>query len=850
MILLRLISWQYARKHLLRSLLTTTGIVLGVAVFVGMHTSNRSVQQAFADTVDRIAGRTQLQISAGETGFEEEVLERVQAVAEVRAAAPVVESVVRTNLAGQGNLLVLGVDMTGDRSLRDYDFESGDEDVIDDPLVFLAQPDSIILTCDFAARNGLASGSRLRLESMEGPKEFTVRGILRAGGMTSAFGGNLAIMDIYAAQKMFGRGRRFDRIDVGLKDGVTLEQGEAAIARALGPAFEIEPPSRRGAHFASLMAAYTLGVNISSAFALFIGVFIIYNAFSIAVTERRAEIGILRALGATRGQIRALFLGESAVAGLIGSVAGVGFGLLVSRTLTGDTSRLAQDVFGVMQPPQEVQVEPWLLTAAVLLGVAASMLAALIPARNAARVDPVQALQKGKYQVLSAGESRLRAAAGALTLAFAAVSVLIGRSELLFYAGYLLFLVAAVLFAPWLALGLARLLRRPLKWVRPVEGALAADSLLQAPRRTSATVAALMLSLAMVIGLGGVARASYESIEEWVRTALDPDLFVTASESIAGRGFHFPASMYGELRNLPGVEAVQRVRSARIRYQGKPVLLIGIDMEDVPRRSRWRRVIAGDYKDMHRRAAAGEGFIVSENFAELRRLRLGDRLPLPSPSGMLDLPIVGIVRDYSNQVGTIFLDRGSYIRCWRDDAVDIFRVYARGTPPAELKRRILEKFSGNRRVFVLLNADVREEVMRISREWFGLTYIQMAVAILVAILGIVNTLTVSITDRRRELGVLRAVGALRNQVRHTVWIEALAIGGIALVLGLALGALSLSYQLTMVRRFFVGMPFDYTYPAGIAALLVPVILGAAFGSALLPAESAARGALVEALEYE
>src|SRR4051794_26279984 len=153
MILLRLISWPYFRKHVLRSLLTTAGIVLGVAVFVGMHTANESVLFAFSRTVDRIAGRTELQVTAGETGVDEAVLETVQAAPTVRVAVPVVESIVDPRISGQGTMLVLGVDMTGDRRLREYDLDSGDEAVVDDPLVFLAQPDSLIITSEFAGKN-------------------------------------------------------------------------------------------------------------------------------------------------------------------------------------------------------------------------------------------------------------------------------------------------------------------------------------------------------------------------------------------------------------------------------------------------------------------------------------------------------------------------------------------------------------------------------------------------------------------------------------------------------------------------------------------------------------------------
>jgi putative ABC transport system permease protein len=366
--LLRLITWPYVRKHLLRSVLTTAGIVLGVALLVGMQTANQSVLRAFNDTVDRVAGRTQLQVSAGDAGFSEEVLERVQAIAEVQAAAPIIEAEADPGIAGQGKLLILAVDMTGDSRLRDYDFDSSGEAVIDDPLTFLAQPDSLILTREFVDRNHIAAGGKIAFDTMQGRKQFTVRGVLKAGGMAKAFGGNLGIMDIYAAQVLFGRGRHFDRIDIGLREGVTLEQGQAALVRALGTGFTIEPPSGRGRQFESLLGVYTLAVSISSMFALFIGMFIIYNSFAIAVTQRRPEIGILRALGATRGQIRTLFLAESAIAGLIGSAVGVALGLVFARNLTSITAGMMESMFGVAQNVQEVVLQPGFLLFALVAG--------------------------------------------------------------------------------------------------------------------------------------------------------------------------------------------------------------------------------------------------------------------------------------------------------------------------------------------------------------------------------------------------------------------------------------------------------------------------------------------------
>ena len=851
MILLRLISWPYARKHMVRWLLTIGGIVLGVALLVGMYTANQSVLEAFNRTVEHIAGKTQLQVSAGDGGFPEEALERAESDPDVRAAAPVIEQVVDSGIKGQGKLLILAVDMTGDRSLRDYDLEGGDQDVIDDPLVFLAQPDSLILTRDFAARNGLGSGSKLALKTMEGDKQFTVRGILRSGGMSSAFGGNLAIMDIYAAEKVFGMGRRFDRIDIGLKEGVSLEQGQASLRKVLGPGYEVDPPSGRGEHFESLMSVYEMTMNVASLFALFIGTFIIYNSFSIAVTQRRSEIGILRALGATRGQIRTLFLGESAVAGLVGSAVGIGFGLLMAQGLTASTNAFMEGVMGVSANADHMLVRPWLLVTAAAVGVITSMIAAFLPARNAARVDPVKALQKGQYQVLSAGENRRRRIAALTAIAIAAACLTLGRSHVIFYSGYLLAVIAMLLLTPSLSLYLSRALRGPLKLVRPVEGALAADSLIQAPRRTSATVAALMLSLALVIALGGLARASYTDIKEWMDTTMNPDFFITTSEVISSRTYRFPDIMTDGLRQIPGIAEVQPVRIVRINFGGNPVMLVATDSTSIARRTRGRKVTAGDFDEMYRDVAAQKGIIIADNLAQLQKLKLGQMMEIATPSGVLRQPVAGILKDYSNQLGTFFIDRALYRKLWKDDTVDVFRVYL--SPRAsrsEVKGRILDRFTHERRLFVLSNTDVRSYVLKVTDQWFAMTYLQLFVAVLVAILGIVNTLTVSITDRRRELGVLRAVGGLRSQIRHTIWMEAVAIGVIGLTLGVAAGAVNLYYQLTVSRESFAGISLDYTFPYGIVAVLIPVILGAAFGSALFPAETAVRSSLVEALEYE
>ena len=384
--------------------------MLGIAVFVGMHTANQSVLAAFSQTIDRIAGKTELQITAGEAGFGEDVLEKVQSAPTVRVAVPVIEAVVESRLPGQGNLLVLGIDMTGDRSLRDYDLESGDEAIVDDPLIFLAQPDSLIVSKELADRNGLAIGSRLPLETADGEKPFTVRGIMKPSGLATAFGGNLAIMDVYAAQQMFGRGRTFDRIDLALDAGRDARRCARELAALLGPGFEVQPPASRGRQAETCSPATPSMVNISSVFALFIGMFIIYNSFATAVT--RAAVRNRHSSRAWRHRAArsdGCFSGERWCSGLIGSVVG-----LVrrradrARHLPRQSARSPVSLYGVGGAGCRSRYRPRRCSGGALaIGVATSLRRGRRFRRaSAARVDPVQALKKGPYQSLSAGECR------------------------------------------------------------------------------------------------------------------------------------------------------------------------------------------------------------------------------------------------------------------------------------------------------------------------------------------------------------------------------------------------------------------------------------------------------------
>ena len=318
--LLRLISWPYVRKHLLRSLTDHSSESCWAWPFSSACTPRTRACWRVPrrpSTASRV--RRSCKSSAGEAGLRRIRARTVQNLPEVRAAAPVIEATVAV---GKGNLLILGVDMLGDRNLRSYDLESTDE-AIDDPLVFLAQPDSLLITKTirdrkwFGARTAAFPCGPWRRPRVHRARHHEARRPGQRVRRQPGHHGHLRRAEGFRARPQV---RPHRRRAAGWRP---LSDGRAKLRDVLGRGFEVELPSSRGEQFEATSRIYSLASNITSMFALFIGMFIIYNTFAIAVTQRRSEIGILRALGATRSQIRTLFLTESAVAGLIGTLVGV-----------------------------------------------------------------------------------------------------------------------------------------------------------------------------------------------------------------------------------------------------------------------------------------------------------------------------------------------------------------------------------------------------------------------------------------------------------------------------------------------------------------------------------------------
>ena len=845
------VTWPYFRKHWVITLLTLAGVALGVGVYIAIELSSASLRLSLRRTVDKIAGRAQLEVASGEAGVPEEVLDRVRAVPGVVAAQPVVEAVVRPEGPAEQSLMVLGVDFLGDRSIRDWDF--GGEEVLDDPLVFLAQPDSICLTEEFAARHALKLDDTLRLETGHGWKTFTVRGLIRPEGPATAFGGNLALMDLYAAQYVFGRGRLFDRVDVVLDPEVPVAEGASRLATALGAGYTAEPPSRRGAEMEVLIQNFGRTLTLGSWQAMFIAVFLIFNVFAVAATRRRREIGILRSLGVSRGTILRLFLVEGAVVGSAGAALGIGAGLLLARATTRFIAGLTEVAYGLTHSETSVIVDTRVIAVGAGLGIASAIAAAFFPALAAARLQPVEALAKGGFQRVAARSAKGRWIAGLVVglLAALAVVTVSRRSFEGAVLGMLLVNVAALLLAPPLIGPLVRLLRPVLERAFGAEGRIAADSLLQAPRRTSATVLALMVSLGFVLTLAGLTHAFRVSYTTWMNGVINADFYVTASDRFFAKAYRLPPEFAEILAGIPGVRWVEEFRGIHVGYGGKRPLLATLPLAKTYRRLSMP-IVRGDRRELTERVPRGEGIAVSDNFARLYGKDVGDTVTLETPTGPLALPVVAVVLDYSSDQGTIWMDRSVYVARWKDAGVDTIDILTepgadRGAIAAEIRSRLAEKTN---RLFVMTAAEMRGNIRNLLDQFFALSYIQLVIALFVAVLGITNTLVISVAERRRELGILKALGTIRRQVFALIVLEAVGITLVGSVVGYALGSYLIAYATDSISETNTGWTLPYSFPWGIALGLAPMLLVVTVLAALYPAKVALSVSPAEALEFE
>jgi putative ABC transport system permease protein len=851
--LLRLVSLRHFTRSPLRTALTVFGIVVGVATLVGITAINRSVMDAFRSTIDVVAGKADLTVAAETTGFPEELLDTVRAVPGVTHASGGLTVVAPVKDSPADSLYLVGVDLLDDGYFRTYESTDTDMGKLADDLEFLNSTDRLMLSERYAKEHGLKTGSTLTLVTPEGAKDFVVHGLLKETGPTKAFGGSVAVMFFGSLQEAFNKGRRFDRIDVAIDKTVGLDAMKERLRAAVGPTIEVDSPDRRGQSVETMVRSFQLGLNLGSAVALLVGVFLVYNTVSIGVVQRRREIGTLRALGASRWRILGLFMTEAGVLGTLGSVLGLPFGLLIGRAAIAQVSESVSTIY-IRVNAKDVQLGLVEVGLGLVIGIGGSILAALWPAWVASRVQPVEALRRDV--AVGAGAVQLRSwptwvGAGLLAAAYPATLLPPPKENLPLGAYLAIFgvLIGTVLLSPLLL----RVLNKPLRWPGQaafgIAGRLAADNFARAPVRTAVPVGALSIGVSMAISITGFVSSFQASTEAWIDQAVPADLFITSSAKLAGvQNQPMSASIYDEVKSIPGVGDSDAVRIYPHDVLGLRIFIISLTPSTYEKHSK-AQVLSGHRPTAEERE---QGWVtVSENFARRRNLSLGDSFPVNTPSGQLTYRIAGITIDYTSDQGSIVVARDLFVKQFQDDRVDTFHVYlAPGAQLETVRGAITAKLGKKFDLFVLSNAELRAEALSLVSNAFSITYAMELLAVVLALLGIVNTLLAAVLDRTREVGLLRGVGANRRHVMLMFVSEAAFIGAVGGVIGLIVGGVVGEIVTRVVGLQSTGWNFPFHYPWAMATQMLVVAAVCAVVAGIYPAWRAARLDVVEALSYE
>jgi len=840
------------KSHRLRIALTTLGIALGVAVFFAVRTANASLLDSLTLTVERLAGKSTLEVTAGESGFPEQVLETVRSTPGVQIAEPVIEVMAHAGFEDEGNLLIMGVDATGDQQLREYQFDAS-QTQISDPLVYIAQPNSILISQSFAARHGLRIGDALPLFTSRGRKDFMVQGFFKPVGIGEIFGGNIAVMDVYSAQVVFDRGRNFDRIDLVNSADTPVTSLQQELRRRLHAGIDVVRPEVRGQALENTVTAMRLGMLIASFIALLVGVFIIFNSFTIAVNQRWKEIGILRAVGVERRYIAGMFLGEALVMGAIGSLIGIWAGYYLAVLANKVMGSIAASIYGVVSTSQPSKLYWNLALVSFLLGITSSMVGAWFPSRAASRLDPVQALHnvEARQQESILGWANVTFGVAlvllsSLLIAFSPARV--GMTVQFAYAAIML--LGLTILLPKLVQLFARALRPVMDWAGGSEGALAVDAMIQSPRRSSATVGALMVGLMFVFSTAGYIQSYKRMIGRWTNRLINADLIVATSAMVRTTSYHFSEDLGQRILALPEVERVENARFTLIPFQGDTCAVIAIEMDGFLARTA-DSIEDGNEEIARELLPQGKGVLISRNLSARWKIVSGDTVHLNTPTGPLDLPVLGLVDDYRSEKGTIFMDRALYKHFWNDAAVDFVDISLKpGQDTTSVKRKIERLTSGSEHVLVYTNAEFKNWISGLVDNFFLLNYMQLVVAVLVALVGIVNTLIISVSERRREFGILLAIGGLRSQIRKLVLLEAVAISIVGVIVGSVAALFSIQFMVHTVSTVLTGYSIPFYFPWILVLYTFPAVVAASLLAAWLPARTAMRSQVIEAIGYE
>lgn len=859
--ILRAVSIPRMQEHKLRTSLTVLGITLGIALLVAVITVNKSIMEGVNATVSDIAGRADLEISAGTSGFDEQLLAVVKSTAGVAKSSPVIQQIatIEDPRAQGERLLVVGVDLLSedDAYFREYQ-STGLHEILSDPIPFLNSPHAILISRRLAERLGRKLHDKLAIATGTGIKHFEIWGILdeTGTGVGHAFGGAVAVMYHAAMSTAFGRGRNIDRIDVAVAPGTQLDEVKARLTGALGDAFAIERPAGKGQRIGRMLIGVQKALLMASLIALLVAAFLIHNTLTISVVQRKRELGTLRALGSRRAELRRVLTLEGAVFGLTGSVLGILLGLALARALLFVTSTALNEAY-LQLAATELQVDPIVLIASGASGVMFASLAAALAAFQASKSDPVSSLRTtGIVQTGRNPRGWMLSDAAALVLLAASWLVLRlpngGFADPFAFVSAGALLLAGVLLIPRLVYAIDRFGRAPIARHLGLEARLAQSNLPRDVGRTTTTAGALLVGVAMAgafaMFIGSVTSAMYQ----WVDQTMAGDLFVTNAASMTGlslKEIPMSDSLYPELLALPEVEDVRRLSVHEVPFRGYPVKLASTDVDTFMKHSKVS-VLEGSVDDVVRGWKNGE-LVISENLATRFDLHQGDSVTLGVRDGSRKFRVAAVIVDYTSDMGSMTLDRETYVKAYGDSRVSTYEIHLRpGADAIKVRHTIHARYGAGYNLFVLTHQELHDSIRGRVDQVFTLLRALELVALLVAMLGVVNAQLANVIDRVREIGVLRAVGMLRRQVARMILFEAFFIGATGALLGLIVSMVLGNIILWYINIAATGWHFPSHVPVlALVEIFVLTVL-AAGGAGFYPGRQAAELSIPDALEYE
>jgi putative ABC transport system permease protein len=831
-----------------RATLTVLAVSLGVAVVLAIHLAGGAATGSFRASMETLAGDNDLEIVAA-GGVPETVAGTLATLPySIRISPRIEDSAVVAD--SRLTIPLLGLDLiaeaNNDRSETLISADSQESlRSSEDTLRFLQSPDSIWV----GASLGRKSGDRLRLLINDQVREFSVRGVYPdSNGSESAI-----VMDLAAAQHALNRFGRLDRILLKFPASPGIEEWQQRIRAALPAGVEVRRQGTGTNENRRMLAAFRWNLQLLSYIALIVGAFLIYNTISVSVVRRRPETGIVRALGASRRAVLVAFIGEAAFFGLAGAALGLPVGRVMATGAVKLMSATVESLY-VTSRPGAIELSAWSVGLAFVIGVGVAILSAYSPAREASLVSPVEAMARGRREYL-ARVHKSRDLWLALIIAVAAavasrVPAIEGK-PIFGYLAAVLLVVASALAIPAFTDAVISRSSRWLGKILGVEALLASQSLSASLRRTSVLVGALSTAIAMMTSVGIMVGSFRETVVIWMNDRLPADLYLRpAGNPAPDRHPLVSMELADRISKLPGVAGVDRLRAYEISYDGMPATLASVDLSAL-RSDHGSNYFSGrPAEQVLSQIRNADAVVVSEPFTYKHHVRAGETITLALGGARASFRIADVYYDYGSERGSILMDRQTMLRYLPDAAPSNLAIYVAANASAETVRGEITRAASGYRVLVASNRDLRAEAVRIFDRTFAITYALEAIAVIVAVMGIAGALLALVIDRRRELGLLRFLGAAGGQVRKQILVEAGLLGLLANFAGLALGFVLSLVLIYVINKQSFGWTIRFHWPIAILFSAVSVVYAATVLAGLYPAQVAVRLNPLEAVHEE